>query len=108
MTAVWRTRSSSPATSVSRLGSRPRPWCSKHTAGSRPENIAVSNCWPSTTSSCPDTPPMALHRGRIELLEEHLRRDPDLLTRTFAHADIYPPSLGCHADEWLAGHGTPL
>jgi len=56
----------------------------------------------------PDTPPMALHRGRIDLLEAHLLRDPDLLTRTFAHADIYPPSLGCHADEWLAGHGTPL
>jgi hypothetical protein len=56
----------------------------------------------------PDTPPMALHRGRIDLLEEHLRRDPDLLTRTFAHADIYPPSLKCHAEEWLAGHGTPL
>jgi len=23
----------------------------------------------------PDTPTMALHRGRIDLLEEHLRRD---------------------------------
>jgi hypothetical protein len=56
----------------------------------------------------PDTPPMALHRGRIDLLEEHVHRDPDVLTRTFAHTDIYPPSLGCHADEWLAGHGTPL
>src|ERR1700743_3166579 len=28
----------------------------------------------------PDTPAMALHRGRIDLLEEHLRRDPSLLT----------------------------
>ena len=56
----------------------------------------------------PDTPPMALHRGRLDLLEEHLRRDPDLPTRTFAHADIYPLSLRCHADESLAGHGTPL
>ena len=27
----------------------------------------------------PDTPVMALHRGRIDLLEEHLRRDPHLL-----------------------------
>ena len=27
----------------------------------------------------PDTPTMALHRGRIDLLEEHLRRDPELL-----------------------------
>lgn len=55
----------------------------------------------------PDTPPMALHRGRIDLLEEHLRRDPRLLERTFTHEEIYPPRLGCH-DEILATHGTPL
>jgi hypothetical protein len=55
----------------------------------------------------PDTPPMALHRGRIDLLEEHLRRDPRLLSRTFSHEEIYPPELGCH-DEVLAVHGTPL
>jgi hypothetical protein len=51
---------------------------------------------------------MALHRGRIDLLEGHLRRDPDLLTRTFSHREIYPPELGCHADESLALHGTPV
>ncbi|MDH3497688.1 MAG: ankyrin repeat domain-containing protein [Gemmatimonadota bacterium] len=56
----------------------------------------------------PDTPPMAVHRGRIDLLEPHLRRDPGLLTRTFAHREIWPPALGCHADESLALHGTPL
>jgi len=56
----------------------------------------------------PDTPPVAVHRGRIDLLEEHLRRDPKLLARTFTHAEIYPPDLGCHADESLALHGTPL
>lgn len=55
----------------------------------------------------PDTPTMALHRGRLDLLEEHLRRDPGLLRRTFAHQEIYPPELGCH-DEVLATHGTPL
>ena len=55
----------------------------------------------------PDTPTMALHRGRIDLLDEHLRRDPGLLRRTFAHEEIYPPELGCH-DEILATHGTPL
>jgi hypothetical protein len=55
----------------------------------------------------PDTPPMALHRGRIDLLEEHLRRDPGLLRRTFSHEEIYPPGMGCH-DEVLATHGTPL
>jgi hypothetical protein len=56
----------------------------------------------------PDTPPMALHRGRIDLLEAHLRKDPGLLSRTFSHEDIYPPALGCHADPSLALGGTPL
>lgn len=56
----------------------------------------------------PDTPPMAVHRGRLDLLEAHLRRDPDLLTRTFSHDEIYPPSLGCDSDATLALHGTPL
>jgi hypothetical protein len=55
----------------------------------------------------PDTAPMAVHRGRIDLLEAHLARDPGLLTRTFAFAEIYPPDLGCH-DEVMATHGTPL
>lgn len=55
----------------------------------------------------PDTPVMALHRGRIDLLEEHLRRDPSLLTRTFTHEEIYPPEFDCH-DEVLATQGTPL
>jgi ankyrin repeat protein len=55
----------------------------------------------------PDTPPMAVHRGRVDLLEEHLRRDPHMLRRTFRHEEIFPPELGCH-DEVLATHGTPL
>ena len=55
----------------------------------------------------PDTPVMALHRGRIDLLEQHLRRDPQLLSRTFTHEEIYPPELGCH-DEINATQGTPL
>jgi hypothetical protein len=55
----------------------------------------------------PDTPVMALHRGRIDLLEEYLRRDPRLLQRTFSHEEIYPPELGCH-DEIQATQGTPL
>jgi len=56
----------------------------------------------------PDTSVMALHRGRIDLLEAHLRRDPQLVRRTFSHAGIYPPALGCHSDHTLALHGTPL
>lgn len=55
----------------------------------------------------PDTPTMALHQGRLDLLEAHLRRDPGLLFRTFSHEEIYPPELGCH-DDVLATHGTPL
>jgi hypothetical protein len=55
----------------------------------------------------PDTPVMALHRGRIDLLEAHLNRDPKLLQRTFTHEEIYPPEMGCH-DEVLATQGTPL
>jgi hypothetical protein len=56
----------------------------------------------------PDTPVMALHRGRLDLLEAHLRRDPRLVARTFSHEEIYPPALGCSADHSLALHGTPL
>ncbi len=55
----------------------------------------------------PDTPTMALHRGRIDLLEKHFHRDPGLLSRQFTHAEIYPPELGC-GDEVQATHGTPL
>jgi hypothetical protein len=50
---------------------------------------------------------MALHRGRIDLLEKHLSRDPALLRRTFTHEEIYPPEFGCH-DDVLATQGTPL
>lgn len=56
----------------------------------------------------PDTPTMAVHRGRIDLLEEHVRRDPGVVDRTFSHEEIYPPTLGCHADHSLALCGTPL
>jgi hypothetical protein len=43
----------------------------------------------------PDTPAMALHRGRIDLLERHLNEAPALLNRTFAHREIYPAKMGC-------------
>ncbi len=54
----------------------------------------------------PDTPVMALHRGRVDLLEAHLARDPGLLRRTFTHAEIFPPELGCGA--YVDTQGTPL
>ena len=55
----------------------------------------------------PDTPPFALHRGRIDLLEEHLRRDPGMLNRTWSHRDIYPEEMLCK-DPIDATVGTPL
>ena len=56
----------------------------------------------------PDTPVMAMHRGRIDLLESRLAHEPGLLHRRFSHQEIYPHELGCHADHTYALHGTPL
>jgi hypothetical protein len=55
----------------------------------------------------PDTPVMALHRGRIDLLAAHLTRDPDLLTRTFDITDVYPLAPACSRDPYSA-QGTPV
>ena len=55
----------------------------------------------------PDTPVMALHRGRLNLLEAHLARDPDLLARTFDIADVFPLAPACAPDPYTA-QGTPV
>src|SRR5215467_6493876 len=55
-----------------------------------------------------DTPVMAVHRGRIDLLEAHLHKNPNLTARTFALREIYPPELGCGPDLSYGLHGTPL
>jgi Ankyrin repeat len=55
----------------------------------------------------PDTPVMALHRGRLDLLETHLTRDPDLLTRTFDITDVYPLAPACSREPYTA-QGTPV
>lgn len=55
----------------------------------------------------PDTSVMALHRGRVDLLEAHLGRDPDLLTRTFDIADIFPLAPACAREPYKA-QGTPV
>jgi hypothetical protein len=55
----------------------------------------------------PDTPVMALHRGRIDLLDAHLSRDPRLLTRTFDIADVFPLAPACARDRYTA-QGTPV
>ncbi|MCG8370228.1 MAG: ankyrin repeat domain-containing protein [Proteobacteria bacterium] len=56
----------------------------------------------------PGTPPMAVHRGRVDLIERYVADDPTVLSRRFTHAEIFPPELGCHADPTLALCGTPL
>jgi hypothetical protein len=56
----------------------------------------------------PDTPTMALHRGRLDLLEAHVRRDPEVLARRFTHNEIYPHALGCDPDPAHALCGTPV
>ena len=55
----------------------------------------------------PETPVMALHRGRIDLLENHLARDPELLARTFAITEIFPLAPACARDPYTA-QGTPV
>src|SRR5205807_493664 len=54
----------------------------------------------------PDTPPMALHRGRLDLLDASLLRDHDMLNRRFTLAEVYPPELGLGLDGGLTA--TPV
>jgi ankyrin repeat protein len=49
---------------------------------------------------------MALHRRRPDLLEEHLRRDPAMLRRTWTEAEIYPPELSVNPGDGLCA--TPV
>ena len=55
-----------------------------------------------------DTPLMAVHRGRIDLLEAHFKNDPNLVARRFGLEEVYPPELGCGPDLSYGLHGTPL
>lgn len=56
-----------------------------------------------------DTPTMAVHRGRTDLLEQHLKNDPDLVRRTFSLREIYPDCSDYDANgNGLGIHGTPL
>lgn len=68
---------------------------------------AILEMYAANGVELPDTPTMALHRGRLDLLKQHLWRDPALLSRRFTHEEIYPPEMGCH-DEVNATQGTPL
>lgn len=54
----------------------------------------------------PDTAPMAIHLGRIDLLEDCFRRDPNILQRHLDEGDVYPHELGIKSGDGL--HGAPL
>ena len=54
----------------------------------------------------PNTAPMAIHRGRIDLLEACWKREPSILTRHFAATEIYPVELGIESNSGL--HCAPL
>lgn len=72
-----------------------------------PAKHAILEMYAAHGVQLPDTAPMALHRGRIDLLEQHLARDARLLQRRFRHVEIFPPAMGCvHAVD--ATIGTPL
>jgi ankyrin repeat protein len=53
----------------------------------------------------PDTPVMALHRGRLDLLQEHLDRDPSLLERRFTYGEVFFNRDGAPGDAYPA---TPV
>jgi hypothetical protein len=55
----------------------------------------------------PDTPVMALHRGRMDLLAAHLARDPGLFRRTFELSDVFPLAPACAREPYTA-QGTPV
>lgn len=96
------------------LGARPRPGrgCPAEvvlqTDGRNPAaKHAILEMYAAHGLELPDTAPMALHRGRLDLLTAHLERDPALFDRTFSHREIYPAELGC-GDPLDATTGTPL
>jgi len=72
-----------------------------------PAKHRILEMWIEYGFEPPDTPVMALHRGRIDLLEAHLARDPQLLTRTFDKADVFPLAPACYQDSHTA-QGTPV
>lgn len=67
----------------------------------------IMELWIEAGFDPPDTPIMALHRGRVDLLEAHLARDPALFTKTFEKADIFPLAPACGREPYTA-QGTPL
>jgi ankyrin repeat protein len=54
----------------------------------------------------PDTAPMAIHRGRVDLLRACAERDPAIMWRQFSDAEIYPAELDIKPRDGL--HCAPL
>ena len=83
----------------------------EHLLGTDSRNPAAKHrileMWVESGFDPPDTPTMALHRGRSDLLEAHLARDPHLLTRTFAIAEVFPLAPACFEEPYVA-QGTPV
>ena len=83
----------------------------EHLLGTDSRNPAAKHrileMWVEHGFEPPDTPIMALHRGRLDLLEAHVARDPGLLTRTFEKYEIFPLAPAC-AREPHAAPGTPV
>jgi hypothetical protein len=77
-----------------------------------PAKHRILEMWIEHGFEPPDTPVMAVHRGRVDLLEAHLARDANLLRRTFDKADIYPLAPACirepHTAQGTPVHGTTL
>jgi hypothetical protein len=83
----------------------------EHLLGTDSRNPAAKHrileMWIERGFEPPDTPIMALHRGRVDLLDAHLARDPGLLTRTFDIAEVYPLAPACAREPYTA-QGTPV
>lgn len=72
----------------------------------RPAKHACVEALIDSGVALPDTPIMAFHRGRIDLLAQHLASDPALIARRFSLDEIFPPEVGIQGGDAL--HYTPL
>jgi hypothetical protein len=83
----------------------------EHLLGTDSRNPAAKHrileMWVEQGFEPPDTPVMALHRGRIDLLEAHRERDPGLFARTFDKSDVFPLAPACAREPYTA-QGTPV
>jgi hypothetical protein len=69
---------------------------------------AILGMFASQGYDLPDTPIMALHRGDLARLKDHLRDDRALLDRRFTLGEIYPAACGCANDGKSGMHWTPI